>query len=391
MKKRTLIVTLIVLIFYFSSCLWFLYKQGLQLADSENRNLSMYSQNIENALLGELLLQDKVGLHVVTKSLLEKFKLEQIFMSSKPIECENNIHWFSDIQFRPCWSGPIKSSNQQTFIRVEGKPVTLVQKSLLMDLLPIIGSGIIINLIALFPAIKLKRMEKHLEQEKLRNQKLVNETRMVAHDIRKPFSQLSAYVQVLNGLNENNKIVTHHVQDDIKQSISFIDDMLTHLVEPNPKSKIEVARFDLFNLLLTAAKTACQPYLKNISFDVSAPTCTGDPQQLRRVFENILGNAIEITKGDTSIAIIAEERTILERQILEITIENTNSFISSIDLPHIFSEHYSKREGGHGLGLAICKKIIESHDGSIRCSSNEIYRRTAFKITLPVKHNLQSV
>lgn len=62
---------------------------------------------------------------------------------------------------------------------------------------------------------------------------------------------------------------------------------------------------------------------------------------------------------------------------LQITVSDTGMGITQEDLPHIFERSYradrsrTPGDGGHGLGLAIAKSIMEKHGGSIRCESKE--------------------
>src|SRR5690606_22326001 len=65
---------------------------------------------------------------------------------------------------------------------------------------------------------------------------------------------------------------------------------------------------------------------------------------------------------------------------------NTDSFIRSADLPHIFEAFYtSNPDAGSGLGLAIAQKIMHDHGGSIHCTSSE-EAGTEFWIALPVAY-----
>jgi len=65
-----------------------------------------------------------------------------------------------------------------------------------------------------------------------------------------------------------------------------------------------------------------------------------------------------------------------------IEFENTGPAISASVLPHIFEPFYSTKDGGTGLGLAIVARIVESHLGHVRVTSDED-RGTRFSIVLP--------
>lgn len=109
----------------------------------------------------------------------------------------------------------------------------------------------------------------------------------------------------------------------------------------------------------------------------------GDEDALSRVFENLLLNAINYSPlhGQISITVKSSE------QIFEVRIVDTGVGITAKDLPKIFQrfwrgEQKSSSNSGSGLGLYICKKIVEGHGGIIECSS-EVGVGTTFTVRLP--------
>ena len=99
----------------------------------------------------------------------------------------------------------------------------------------------------------------------------------------------------------------------------------------------------------------------------------GDREQLRRVMNNIIGNAVKY-RGDKEcgkITVYLQE----EEAMVRVTVEDNGQGISEQALPNIFERFYradasrNSKQGGSGLGLAIVKKIIEEHGGSIWAES----------------------
>ena len=92
-----------------------------------------------------------------------------------------------------------------------------------------------------------------------------------------------------------------------------------------------------------------------------------DPEQLKRVMNNIINNACKYTnKAKGKVSITLKE---LDRKI-QVAIKDNGIGISKEDLPNIFRRTYRadmsrNSAGGSGLGLSICKKIIEEHGGEI--------------------------
>ena len=115
------------------------------------------------------------------------------------------------------------------------------------------------------------------------------------------------------------------------------------------------------------------------------PLILGDVDHLKRMFTHLLDNAIKFTPADGKIIISA----LSDSESVIITIEDTGIGIPKELLPNIFSRFYQvdgstrRKYGGIGVGLHICKKIIEAHMGSISVS-NKIEESTIFRVNLPI-------
>ncbi|MEX2014393.1 MAG: ATP-binding protein, partial [Candidatus Saccharimonadales bacterium] len=108
-----------------------------------------------------------------------------------------------------------------------------------------------------------------------------------------------------------------------------------------------------------------------------------DPDRVREVITNVFDNAVKYTsEGGIKLGITGNE------QVIQIRISDTGPGISKEDLPHLFQKFYrvdnsaTRSIGGTGLGLFICKKIIELYKGNIWAES-ELGKGTAFYINLP--------
>jgi heavy metal sensor kinase len=110
----------------------------------------------------------------------------------------------------------------------------------------------------------------------------------------------------------------------------------------------------------------------------------GDETQLRRVLRNLLDNAIRYTQAGGEIRLSAGR----DGAAVEITVADSGIGIAAHHLDHIFERFYrvdmsrGRRGGGGGLGLAICRQIVEAHGGTIQVSSEEGVG-TTFRVRLP--------
>jgi len=148
----------------------------------------------------------------------------------------------------------------------------------------------------------------------------------------------------------------------------------------------EINLAELLHSLITDINVLCQD--KGLLPELNANEnvrVKGDKGKLRRLFLNILDNAIRYTPrgGVISISLSREGQNAL------VTIRDTGIGISPEHIPHIFDRFYrvdkarSRSEGGSGLGLAICKYIVEAHSGEISVES-QAGKGSTFSIRLPL-------
>jgi signal transduction histidine kinase len=149
---------------------------------------------------------------------------------------------------------------------------------------------------------------------------------------------------------------------------------------------LELAPCDIESLVRETVETYFGVLNKNnnrllLRIPLELPEVEADSSRLQRVFVNLISNALKHTKNGT-ILVKAEE----DEDHVKVTVRDTGSGISEEDMPHIWERYYKGKhsETGTGLGLFICKFIIESHGGRIWAES-EVGKGTAFMFTLPLK------
>jgi signal transduction histidine kinase len=111
---------------------------------------------------------------------------------------------------------------------------------------------------------------------------------------------------------------------------------------------------------------------------------TADKTRLSQVVSNLLANALKFTNKDCLIQIIVEKREIDDRlKEIIVKIKDTGTGIDTDLLPKLFTKFASKSEKGIGLGLYICKNIVEAHHGKIWAKNNEDGKGATFSFSLP--------
>lgn len=112
--------------------------------------------------------------------------------------------------------------------------------------------------------------------------------------------------------------------------------------------------------------------------------CVGDSDRIGEVVMNLLTNALQFNREKGTVCVSAG----VEKNFAVLTVEDTGVGIPTEDLPHIFERFYrvdksrARQQGHDGLGLAICKAIVETHGGQIEVSSQPGVG-TVFRVKLP--------
>jgi signal transduction histidine kinase len=120
--------------------------------------------------------------------------------------------------------------------------------------------------------------------------------------------------------------------------------------------------------------------------ELAAVQCQGDAERLSQVVTNLLTNAIQFNRDQGTIRVSLNANN----SNAQLQVADTGEGIAAEDLPHIFERFYradksrSRAEGRNGLGLAICKAIVDAHGGSIGVTS-QVGAGSTFTVKLPLK------
>jgi len=116
--------------------------------------------------------------------------------------------------------------------------------------------------------------------------------------------------------------------------------------------------------------------------DEPAPYVLGDRVQLQQVFLNLIMNAIEAMNASSSRNVLGVRTEIGKNREVLITIADSGPGIEAGKIEKIFNTFFTTKQGGMGMGLSICRSIVESHRGRIWASSEAPHGST-FYVELP--------
>jgi signal transduction histidine kinase len=116
-----------------------------------------------------------------------------------------------------------------------------------------------------------------------------------------------------------------------------------------------------------------------------------DKGRITQVISNLLDNAVKFTKDEGTITVMVEKKEKEElnnnAQQVIVSIKDTGEGIDP-QLPRLFTKFATKSQtGGTGLGLFICKGIVEAHGGNMRAENNSDGKGATFSFSLPLANN----
>jgi len=225
--------------------------------------------------------------------------------------------------------------------------------------------------------------ELSLANDKLKKQEAarVELFRNLSHDLRAPMTALVSTVGLLRekkNLAENEYLELLDLMGRRLKNLNAILDEIFLLGQmENPELRLEMENIDLATLL-EEFYFSCEADVKygerKLELDLPEElNCMVrvDPQKIVRVLDNLFTNALRYSKPGDSIMLGARR----EGDAARIWIRDTGVGITPEDLPHVFERSYradrsrTPGDGGHGLGLAIAKSIMDRHGGRIWCES----------------------
>ncbi|HHV08683.1 MAG TPA: HAMP domain-containing protein [Clostridiales bacterium] len=216
----------------------------------------------------------------------------------------------------------------------------------------------------------------------------------ISHDLRTPMSSIKGYVEGLqDGIIHDRERFNRYITV-IKNKTQSLDNLIESLFQYSQldinDQKDALCMRDSRELLETvinpiAIEFADQAVQLKVIEPFPSVRLYANENSIAQVFDNLISNAKRYVDENGTITIQAG----VDSGYLKISVQDNGIGISQEDLPHVFDHFYrseksrSRNFGGAGLGLAICKKVIENHGGKIWAESM-LDVGTTFYFTIPV-------
>ncbi len=227
---------------------------------------------------------------------------------------------------------------------------------------------------------------KHLEEALAKSQRLaaIGETSaMVGHDLRNPLQGIAGVVYLAKRNLESRKTTDRkavtELLDTIQEQITYMDKIVSDLQDYARPLVPKLTETDLPNLIRQTLSAIKVPAAVKVSVEVekAAQNVMIDPTLMRRTFTNLAINAIQAMPKRGKLTVRARSKG----DSIVMTVEDTGVGIPKKNLAKLFSPFFTTKAKGQGLGLAVCKRLVEAQGGTITVKSKP-HKGTAFTIKM---------
>jgi PAS domain S-box-containing protein len=230
--------------------------------------------------------------------------------------------------------------------------------------------------------------DKTVEEETKRLSVIGQTAGMVGHDIRNPLQSIvSSMFLIKTDLDalppspEKNDATSE--LNSIQEQITYVNKIVSDLQDYSRQLTPERVDMDLKQLITGALSTVSVP--DNVEamtyFEENLPNLKTDPTMLKRIFLNLISNAIQAMPQGGKLTINAIQNKVTGN--IKVSIKDTGVGIPQAIQRKIYEPLVTTKAKGQGLGLAVVKRLIESLSGSISFESQE-GKGTEFTIELPL-------
>lgn len=239
--------------------------------------------------------------------------------------------------------------------------------------------------------IELEKTKKRLKKSEERLQKsekmaaIGQAATMVGHDLRNPLQAIQNATYCveshLNNLDKENPSFQKSLKmlQIIDESIEYANNIVLDLKDFSSNRKPQLTMVNV-NDLLTDSLSVCRlpDNVKIIKELLEIPLLQLDKVMMKRIFVNIITNGVQAIPNGGTLKVSAKQI----KNFVEVSVKDSGKGISKESLKKLFSPFFTTKAQGMGMGLAICKKFIESNGGFIEVESEED-KGSKFTIKLP--------
>lgn len=241
-----------------------------------------------------------------------------------------------------------------------------------------------------------QKLELKVNELNLTNTNLEQFIHVISHDLKEPMRKIISYTSHLT--DSKSELFTDSELNNlkvIKSSVmrlnSLVDDLVKYAFIATKAQDFEIDLDAIIKEVLDDLELLIKESNAEIILD-TLPKISGSKVQMRQLFSNLISNAIKYSKKDVppKIVITSEIFTttvnLQENEFYKIAVQDNGIGMDKMHLDKIFTMflrlHMRNEYSGNGIGLAICKKIMENHNGKIEVESSK--EGSIFKLFFPI-------
>lgn len=229
--------------------------------------------------------------------------------------------------------------------------------------------------------LRLKESTDEKFEHEQKNRELISN---ISHDLKTPITAIKGYVEgIMDGVADTQEKMDKYIKtiyNKANDMDKLINELTTYSGIDNNRIPYTFRRINVAEYFGDCVEeVGLDLESKNIQLNyedlVEASTqIIADPEQMKRVINNIIGNSVKYMDKEKGVIDI---RILDEVDSIRVEIEDNGKGIAAKDLPNIFERFYrtdasrNSSKGGSGIGLSIVKKIVEDHGGYIWATSKE--------------------
>lgn len=226
-------------------------------------------------------------------------------------------------------------------------------------------------------------IESVIKELRQSNSELEHFAYVASHDLKEPLRTIRSFLELLeiyygDELDEDGNEYIEFAMDGAIRMSSMIDDLLEYSRISGEVTFESVNTDELFEEVYKNLELTIRESNARVTSD-PLPAVAGDKNLLIQLFQNLIDNAIKHADSDPRIHVTGEK----DEGMVQFTVTDENDGMTDAETEDIFELFSTGHdETGSGIGLATCKKIVESHGGSIGVESEKGVG-SAFYFTIP--------
>ena len=233
----------------------------------------------------------------------------------------------------------------------------------------------------------LNRVRAHMQElrEAERRATLGEMARQINHDVRNGLTPIRNILRHLGEVASEKPEDLHRVwrerEPALRSSMTYLEGLASNYARLYWSPPRQACDFNTVIREVVYARREGSPVKIDIQLANELPPIMADPVGLHRIVENLVANAQDSSSSEAGrVELKTYTDTSSERVFLSVS--DNGSGIAEADLSKVFSDFYTTKEKGMGLGLSIVRRLVADYDGSVRVSS-QVGRGTRFEVEFP--------